>query len=114
MSMVKRFLMLLFVAVVLLLGILNAAETATVELGFYTFIEAPLPVVMVVLFLLGALFMYIYSIAREITLRGEIRKLKRSQGRMDREIQDLRNLSLDEGFHDEPIVTDTGKPEDTL
>ncbi len=114
MSMVKRFLMLLFVAVVLLLGILNAAETATVELGFYTFLDAPLPVVMVVLFLLGALFMYFFSIAREITLRNEIRKLKRSQGKMDREIQDLRNLSLDEGFHDEPEPVVQDKPEGTL
>ncbi len=112
--MVKRFLMFLFVAVVLLLGILNAAETATVELGFYTFIEAPLPVVMVVLFLLGALFMYFFSIAREISLRNDIRKLKRAQGKMDREIQDLRNLSLDESFHDEPIVSDSGKAEDKL
>ena len=112
MSILKRFMMLLFVGVILLLGILNAAETATVKLGFYTFLDAPLPLVMVVLFLLGALFMYLFSIARELSLRNEIRKLKRIRSKREKEIQDLRNLSLDEGFHEESSEMKTFENED--
>jgi len=98
MSVVKRLFMLLVVAVILLLGIFNAAETVTVHLGFRSFENAALPIVMVVLFLLGAFFMYLFSIARELGLRGEIRRLKKEQGKLDRQLKDLRNLSLEEGF----------------
>jgi len=101
MSLLKRLFQLLFVAAVLLLGILNASETATVKLGFRTFPDAPLPIVMVLLFLLGALFMYFFSVVRELGLRNEIRKMKRLQAMKDREIDDLRKLSPDGGFQDE-------------
>jgi uncharacterized integral membrane protein len=114
MSILKRFMVLLFVAVILLLGIFNAAETVTIKLGFIEYPDAPLPVVMVVLFLLGALFMYLFSIAREISLRNDIRKLKRTHGKMDREIQNLRNLSIDEDFQEDAELSKTRDMEDGL
>lgn len=112
MSVVKRLFMLLVIAVILLLGIFNAAETADIHLGFRSYLDAPLPVLMVVFFLLGAFFMYLFSIAREIGLRNEIRKLKRGQGKMDRQLKDLRNLSLDGDFNEEIESADGDTPEE--
>jgi uncharacterized integral membrane protein len=98
----KRLFLILVVALILLLGVFNAAEQVTVKLGFTEFPESPLPLVMVVFFLLGAIFHYLYSIGREITLRAEIRRLKRGSEGLSRELTDLRNLSIEEGFEQEP------------
>ena len=94
----KRLFLILVVAAILLLGVFNAAEKVTVKLGFYDFLDSPLPLVMVVFFLLGAIFHYLYSIGREIGLRAEIRRLKKGSEGLNRELRDLRNLSFEEGF----------------
>jgi hypothetical protein len=83
----------------LLLGVLNAGEEVRVQYWFgdaYVFYNSPLPLVMVTFFLLGVLFYYLFSIAREWRLRGEIRRLRRQSDNKDRELRDLRNLPLDD------------------
>jgi len=98
----KRFFIILVVALILLLGVFNAEERVGLNLGFVEYAEIPLPLIMVIFFLLGVIFHYIYAIGREFTLRAEIRRLKRGSDGLNRELQDLRNLSIEEGFEQEP------------
>lgn len=95
----QRLFVVAAIAIVLLFGMLNAGETVRVQYWFggaYTFYNSPLPLVMVTFFLLGVLFYYLFSIAREWRLRTEIRRLRRLTGDKERELRDLRNLSLDD------------------
>ena len=98
----KRLFLILVVAIILLLGVFNAAERVNVDLGFVEYPESPLSLVMVIFFLLGAIFHYIYAIGREFALRAEIRRLKKGSEGLSRELRDLRNLSIEDGFEAEP------------
>jgi uncharacterized integral membrane protein len=95
----QRFFVVVALALMLLLGMLNAGEEVRVQYWFgeaYVFYNSPLPLVMVTFFLLGVLFYYLFSVAREWRLRGEIRRLRRLSDNKDRELRDLRNLPLDD------------------
>ena len=75
----QRLFVVAAIAIVLLFGMLNAGETVRVQYWFgggYTFYNSPLPLVMVTFFLLGVLFYYLFSIAREWRLRAETEKGK--------------------------------------
>ena len=100
----QRFFVVVAIALMLLLGMLNAGEEVRVQYWFgeaYVFYNSPLPLVMVTFFLIGVLFYYLFSVAREWRLRAEIRRLRRMSDNKDRELRDLRNLPLDE-------LSDTG------
>lgn len=99
----QRLFVVLAIATVLLFGMLNAGEVVNVKYWFgdsFHFERSPLPLVMVTFFLLGVLFYYLFSIAREWRLRAEIRRLRRVGGDKDRELRDLRNISLDDDADD--------------
>jgi len=103
----QRLLVVLALAVVLLFGMLNASEKVTVHYWFgYSFANSPLPVVMVTFFLIGVLFYYLFSVAREWRLRAEIRRLRRTARDTDNEIQQLRQISLEEDLGSESGVPD--------
>lgn len=104
----QRLFVVLAIAIVLLFGMLNAGEVVSVKYWFgssFIFERSPLPLVMVTFFLLGVLFYYLFSIAREWRLRGELRRLRRITDGKDRELRDLRNISLTDvdEIEDEPI-----------
>lgn len=110
MWMLQRFFSILAIALILIMGILNSAESVVLKLGFWSFDQAPLPVVMAGFFLLGVLFHYLLSIKREWIMRGQIRKLKQESANVDRELQSLRRLSLEEGFGEqEDEKTEAGR-----
>ncbi|MCP4548807.1 MAG: LapA family protein [bacterium] len=95
----QRLMVVLALAVVLLFGMLNAGETVTVRYWYgegHSFVSSPLPLVIVTFFLLGVLFYYIFSIAREWRLRTEIRRLRKSINSQGNELTELRNLSLED------------------
>ena len=101
----QRLFVVLAIAIVLLFGMLNAGEIVTVKYWFgeaFTFERSPLPLVMVTFFLLGVLFYYLFSITREWRLRAEIRRMRRLTDTKDRELRDLRNITL----------TDVDEPEE--
>jgi putative membrane protein len=99
----QRLLVVLALAVVLLFGMLNAGEKVTVHCWFgYSFANSPLPLVMVTFFLIGVLFYYLFSVAREWRLRAEIRRLRRVARDTDSEIKQLRQISLEEDLGPEP------------
>lgn len=99
----QRLVVVLALAVVLLFGMLNAGEKVTVHYWFgYSFANSPLPLVMVTFFLIGVLFYYLFSIAREWRLRAEIRRLRRSARDTQNEIQQLRQISLEDDLGPEP------------
>ncbi|MBN2171870.1 MAG: LapA family protein [Candidatus Krumholzibacteriota bacterium] len=103
----QRLLVVLALAMVLLFGMLNAGEKVTVHYWFgYSFANSPLPLVMVTFFLIGVLFYYLFSVAREWRLRAEIRRLRRVARSTDSEIQQLRRISLEEDLGPEPALPD--------
>ncbi|MDP6419456.1 MAG: LapA family protein [Candidatus Krumholzibacteria bacterium] len=97
----KRFFILLVVACILFLGIFNATEKTTLSLGFKVYKEIPLPLLIVLFFLLGAIFQYFFSVAKELSLRAELRKTRRKENSLLEELKELRNLSIEEGFQDQ-------------
>ena len=95
----QRFFVVVAIALILLMGMLNADEQVTVRYWFgatYAYHNSPLPLVMVTFFLMGVLFYYLFSVAREWRLRAEIRRLRKLSDNKDRELRDLRNLPLDD------------------
>ncbi len=108
----QRLFVVLAIAVVLLFGMMNGEEKVNVRYWFTegsVFHESPLPLVMVTFFLLGMLFYYLFSIAREWRLRNEIRSLRKTTSGKDRELRDLRNITLQEVDGDETSEAGEGK-----
>jgi putative membrane protein len=106
----QRLFVVLAIAVVLLFGMLNAGEIVQVKYWFgatNTIDSAPLPLVMVAFFLVGVLFYYLFSIAREWRLRAEIRRLRRMGQSREQELKDLRNIALEDDLDAiEPVADD--------
>lgn len=95
----QRLFVVLAIAIVLLFGMMNGEQRVDVRYWFTqdsVFTESPLPLVMVTFFMLGMLFYYLFSIAREWRLRNELRQLRKQGSGKDRELRDLRNITLQE------------------
>ncbi len=95
----QRLFVVLAIAVVLLFGMMNGEQRVDVRYWFTegsVFVDSPLPLVMVTFFMLGMLFYYLFSIAREWRLRNELRRLRKQGTGKDRELRDLRNITLQE------------------
>ena len=95
----QRLFVVLAIAIVLLFGMMNGEQRVDVRYWFTDgniFHDSPLPLVMVTFFLLGMLFYYLFSIAREWRLRNEIRQLRKRSSGKDRELRELRNITLQE------------------
>jgi putative membrane protein len=95
----QRLFVVLAIAVVLVFGMLNASEIVRVKYWFgatHAVDNTPLPIVMVAFFLVGVLFYYLFSIAREWRLRAEIRRLRRMGQTKEQELHDLRNIALED------------------
>jgi uncharacterized integral membrane protein len=95
----QRLFVVLAIAVVLLFGMMNGEQRVDVRYWFTeasVFHDSPLPLVMVTFFMLGMLFYYLFSIAREWRLRNELRRLRKQGTGKDRELRDLRNITLQE------------------
>jgi uncharacterized integral membrane protein len=95
---VKMLLTLILVVIVTGFAMLNSAERATVTLWPKTvvFFEVPLVILLFEAFVLGAVVWFIVSIFHEISLRSQIRKLKRENSDLNQEIAGLHSISLQE------------------
>jgi len=95
---VRMLLTLVLVVIVTGFAMLNSAETATVTLWPRTlvFYEVPLVLLLFEAFVLGAVVWFIVSILHEISLRRQIRKLKRENSDLNQEIAGLHSISLQE------------------
>ena len=89
---------LVLVVIVTGFAMLNSGETATVTLWprTLTFFEVPLVLLLFEAFVLGAVVWFVVSIFHEISLRRQIRKLKRDNSDLNQEIAGLHSISLQE------------------
>lgn len=74
----------------------NATQTVTIEFFWWRSIPIPLWVVMYLSFLVGLLVWFIGSIFKVIQLRSEVKKTKKENVLLKRELDELRNIPIDE------------------
>jgi uncharacterized integral membrane protein len=89
---------LIVVVVVALFAIFNTAEHADVTLwpGVLQFYHVPLVLLLFEAFVLGAVVWFVVSIFHEVSLRNQIRRLKRENSDLNQEIAGLHSISLQE------------------
>jgi uncharacterized integral membrane protein len=88
---------LILVVIVTGFAMLNTGERATVKLlPDVIFYQVPLVLLLFEAFVLGAVVWFIVSIFHEISLRSQIRKLRRENRDLNHEIAGLHSISLQE------------------
>jgi len=94
---VRMFLILILVVTITWFAMINSSERATVSLGtsFLTFYDVPLVLLLFEAFVLGAIVWFIVAIFHEVTLRRAMRRLRRENADLNKEIAGLRKISLD-------------------
>ena len=108
---VKMLLALILVVVVTGFAMLNSAERATVTVWPHRLVFYDVPVVILLFeaFVLGAVVWFIVSVFHEISLRRQIRKLKRENADLNQEIAGLHSISLQE-IEGEAVQDDLSGP----
>jgi uncharacterized integral membrane protein len=93
---VRMLLTLALVVVVTGFAMLNSSERATVTLwpGSLVFYEVPLVLLLFEAFVFGAVVWFIVSLIHEVGLRRIIRRLKRENTELSREIAGMQRISL--------------------
>jgi len=94
MWLVRSVLVFTVVVLVLVFAIGNVGNTTTLRLFTRTYIDVNLNLVLLGAVLFGAATSFFIMIFREFALRSVIRKLRRSNMRLDDELTALRNLPL--------------------
>ena len=98
MKLIKIFFGLLVVIMVLYF-LLQNTRLVTVDLIFIEFPNAPVSVVMLGALGVGILFGYGAAVAIIISGKSEIRALKNKNKKLSDELNDLRNVSIDESIY---------------
>jgi uncharacterized integral membrane protein len=90
-------LILILVVAITWFAMINSSEKATVSLGTenLTFYDVPLVLLLFEAFVLGALVWFVVAIFHEVSLRNAMRKLRRENADLQKEIAGLRHISLD-------------------
>ena len=94
MWLVRSVLVFTVVVLVLVFAIGNVGNTTTLRLFTRTYVDVNLNLVLLGAVLFGAATSFFIMIFREFALRSLIRKLRRSNLRLDDELTALRNLPL--------------------
>lgn len=88
---------------ILLLGfsMLNLNQRVDVDLFFWQFQDVPLILVIFEAFIIGMLVWFLVAFINELKLRGELRAVTRDRDEIHSELQNLRNLPLEETEEEE-------------
>jgi len=105
---VRMLLILILVVAITWFAMINSSEKATISLGTenLTFYDVPLVLLLFEAFVLGALVWFVVAIFHEVSLRRAMRKLKRENADLQKEIAGLRHISLD-SIEEEGDITET-------
>ena len=78
-------------------GYENLTETVDVSfLKWKTQGEVPLPLVLLIAYIAGAVTTLLFAVVREIKLISEMRKIRNENKALEKEMRDIRNLQLEE------------------
>jgi uncharacterized integral membrane protein len=93
---VKMLLTLVLVVIVTGFAMMNSSEKATVTLwpGSLVYYDVPLVLLLFEAFVFGAVVWFIVSVIHEVNLRRMIRRLRRENTDLNREIAGLQSISL--------------------
>ena len=105
---VRMLLILILVVAITWFAMINSSEKATISAGTesLTFYDVPLVLLLFEAFVLGALVWFVVAIFHEVSLRRAMRRLKRENADLQKEIAGLRHISLD-SIEEEDVVTET-------
>ncbi len=94
---VRMLLILILVVAITWFAMINSSERATISLGTreLTFYDVPLVLLLFEAFVIGAVVWFVVAIFHEVSLRGIIRRLRRENTDLNKEIAGLRSISLD-------------------
>lgn len=93
---VRWVLILVIIVILLWFSLQNLDQIVTVEFWKYQVRDVPLIMALFVAFIVGAVSWFLVSIVQFVQLKAEIRNIRRENGRLRRELSNLRNLSIEE------------------
>lgn len=93
---IKWFLAVILILLVLGFALQNSNQPVTVKLGMYEFQQVQLWMVIYSSFALGVLFWLVVSVFQVFQLKSEIRRLKKQNAAIQNELDDLRNLPIED------------------
>lgn len=93
---IKWFLAVILILLVLGFALQNSNQPVTVKLGMSEFQQVQLWMVIYSSFALGVLFWLVVSVFQVVQLKSEIRRLKKRNKAIQNELDNLRNLPIEE------------------
>ena len=99
MKLVKTFLGIIAILLLVYFLTLNDAKVY-VDLIFVQFTNASVNMIILGSLALGLIFGYILAVFSILAAKSEIRSLQNKNGRLTEELNDLRNVAIDEGIYD--------------
>ena len=100
MKLIKTFILIVTVLFLVYFLTQNNARVY-VDLGFTEFNDASVSMVIFGSLTIGILLGYLFAIFSILTAKAEIRSMQNKNKRLSDELNDLRNVAIDEGLYDD-------------
>lgn len=99
MKLIKTFLLILLILSIIFFLQLNSAKV-NVNLIFYQFSDAPVSMIIFSALACGVIFGYLFSVFSILASKNEIRGLQKKNKSLAEELNNLRNVAIDEGIYE--------------
>ena len=93
---IRWFFILSVMVLVLFIAIQNADETARFTFFSQTYLNVPLIVLLFAAYVIGMITWFIIAVIQNMQLKLEIRNLRKGNVQIQHELDDLRNISIDD------------------
>ena len=99
-------LMAIFIIVVIGFAMQNTEQTAVIKVLNYQSVALPLWLIMYIAFAVGLMFWLLVSAFQLLNLKNELRKQKKDNNRLKKELDSLRNVAVEDS-----VIPDTSSSE---
>ena len=99
MNIIKTFFLIILTLSIIFFLMLNN-DKANVNLFFTSFENAPVSMIIFLSLALGIMLGYLFAIFSILASKADIRLLQNKNKRLSEELNDLRNVAIDEGIYD--------------
>ncbi len=99
MNLVKTFFLIILILSIIFFLQLNDAKVS-VNLIFAKFPNSPVSMIIFASLAIGILFGYLFAALSILAAKADIRSLQNKNKRLSDELNDLRNVAIDEGIYD--------------
>jgi uncharacterized integral membrane protein len=92
--------LLIITVAVISFAVLNPGERVAVNLGWQRYVDVPFILTLFIAFVLGIVLTLLYCLYYFIEMGLNIRKLKKTNRNLEKELVAIRNLPIEESFDD--------------